>query len=659
MIFLSILGTQALAIINPLLSMIQYGPMPEKVVLLATATKHIQEDKSQLWKNAVDHLTERMKTMGCHAAVSVRTISKSLKTDDQGNPPAQEFIAELLEKGDHPIAFNLAGGMNFQVAACVQAMIGKGGLFIYPEQTGIYVIENDQADAGLKAIWKLPEAEDVLQLQGLAHEVLSSTNSRHIRKLFEKCGFAPPADPERAIKINQEVFDFYWNGSNTLYFIKVLLGEEAKKENFRRLVAQVNDRDFFHDLYHKQVAVYTTSALVAERIDKESLGGIKLIKFGNKPDEAKARCQDLQNFMRRDIDNAQKQDYAVETFGHPEGLQTALVTSLGADPLPTMTAVWSIRPDHLILLYTPNDDNICRYKKAFTAARHTLGAKALTFVPVGLLGHECLDFRLPKGLRASVNITPGTKGHGAMLSLWAARNGADITSIEREGIYHYIYHYKDHTVSPSKAPPPESVLVLSGHRLESAGADASKLKKDHLVYDAITKVLKNIEASGFKIESSFYREIGKYNKDFKGNLSIPANDGEWFERYVGYCMCRCGADDVRVRLRTDWSDGAVKRDNAFMTDIDVVARFGTTYLVIECKVPFLENEKLNEAAEGVKAVALGHFGRFARPMLCMLKSENMPEQVGGVNSFGYKTLIDGNLLRTFIDKVIKSKITTS
>jgi hypothetical protein len=733
MIFLSILGTQTMAVINPLLSLIKNGPRPEKIVLLVTP--YIKERKGAQQMAAEQLIMEKVGGLGCPATVEICEISEGLTPDDQERPPAQGVVAEMVGGGAE-ICFNLAGGMNFQVAACIQAMSASGGLFLYPEQRRVYAIQKGASNTLSIKPWPLPKAEHVLKLQGLSAEVFPSPQANLIRKLFNQCDLPLPTEQVFAIRIGELEFDYFFNDQNTLRFMKVMKGKENSPQGFRRLAAQVNDRALFGDLYHKEVALLTRDINIADRIAKESLGNLHRIKAARWPQEIAKQRKDLRRFMGFIFD-PDKPDAvpAVETYGETNGQPSALITTLGADPVPTLIAIWSARKEHLILLYTPSDPTIMRYKAAFIANLNLLPCKTITFVPVGLSGHEFLGFERPAPQEVAVNITPGTKGHGAMLALWAKLHGADTYSNSAQGLY----SFKEHCTTPLTAPPPAAVLALAGHRLLSEGTSGDDLQKQSDIYDAITRFLEKIRDAGKSVKPLFEKRsvrihadslvvvtkdgiktatlhLEKENKEVEFSLE----GGEWFEQFVAYRILACGADELRVRMRTDWdeairalynrwhhekehrqvqsvrndcgtattplqshecaknpqtppstdtSEGQIMGGNGqdlppevHMTDIDVAVRFKGNYVVVECKsgagVLFVEGA-MDSVTRGVKAVA-GLFGRFAIPMVCLLKYEKEPyRHDSGVYIFGYKTLIDTPCLTELIHQAINAKSTTS
>lgn len=681
MIFLSILGTEAMAVVNPLLAMIQHGPQPDRVVLLATP--YVRKRKGDQWEAVVRHIAPKLESCGCPAQVELLPISSSLDADSHG-PPAQEIVANLL-KDSAQIAFNLAGGLNFMVAACLRVLIGKSGMFIYPEQRRVYFIEAGGPKRFSIGVWPLPPAEDVLALQGVPHEVSPSSRAARIQEIFQLCGVELPTGQVRAIKIWGMDFDHFFNDSGTMRFVKVMQGKAATREAFRRLVAHVNDRDSYNDLYHKSIAVITDNIAFADRVKKESLRNLYLLM----DDGRQYRDAELRRAMRRFLgftyDPTQPAAKPAPEVDPDAGhLRSALITTLSSDCVPSLVAAWSALPEHLVLLYTPEDAVVMGYKQAFAAHRHLLGVKALSFVPVSYLGHECLDLKRPAADVVAANVSPGTKGHTAMLTLWAIANGADIHTLDGNSLF----RFNDHARTPLRGPQPTTVLELSGHAILGQGCRKKDLEERHGIFDLITRVLELAQAagqpaSGKYLKDLFYQDtyIDGVEVTLRGAMSarlavidfhepgktatFPLAKGEWFENYVGYRLLTTGVDDVQIRLQTDWSEDVhavfkkSKTPDFHMTDIDVVARFNGSYVVIECKSGALDHISVNKTAREVKAVA-GLFGRFARPMVCLLKydGDNYVHKEG-VQVFGYKTLIDAHALQQLIQTTIGAKRTTT
>lgn len=97
-------------------------------------------------------------------------------------------------------------------------------------------------------------------------------------------------------------------------------------------------------------------------------------------------------------------------------------------------------------------------------------------------------------------------------------------------------------------------------------------------------------------------------------------------------------------------------DDVFMRDIDVIARFGAYYFVIECKTN-LPDSLLDEAAGSAESDAVVA-GRLTVPLLCNFKKRSPPQIVGsgkGVYVFGVETLMNAEKLKALLQQALKSR----
>lgn len=258
-LYLSLLGAQTPPVLQPLLLHIrEKGAAPDVICLLGTPEAW---DKFEPICDDLEKKPEYGKTR-----LLRRRISRTLETDSPGNPPAQEAVAAILpDYPDHDIVFNVSGGMNFQLAACIRLLIPADPLFVYPDFDWLFTfrIENGKV-AGFEKK-PLPEDKlDIFSLQGIAAKPLPQPPPPDLVNIMKTL------EPEAAdtLLFSQEidgvVFDLTWNRKNTQHFLKIIKKNAGDSKRLpviaAGLIRLAENRDSFGDLHHRRIHVLTSDA---------------------------------------------------------------------------------------------------------------------------------------------------------------------------------------------------------------------------------------------------------------------------------------------------------------------------------------------------------------------------------------------------------------
>lgn len=621
-IFLSLVGTQVMGVLNPLLALRKAGHTPLGIRLLPTAKTIPRAEAIR------DYLVQS----GTPAEnILIIRVSGSVTDDEDENPPAHAALRHI--EADCPGQghfFNLAGGMNFQVGACVLEADPARWAFLYPESTGVNLVRLDNAGGKRYAhyLLPLPEPIDVLSLQAIDSREAPPLEE-HEKKFLNwtlktKC---PIPDPDgKPLVIGGFKFARVWNTGNELKFLALIhkpAGENQRKPRYytdmaRYLIALCARRDGFGELYHRRVALLTNIGTIAERVQDEGGGKIAGLFSEDETFVEKTRA-----FFGPPAAHHPLPAKANFPLCGNRG-ETLLHVPLGKDITPTLVALWSHRPSAVNFLYTPGDPVVEISRESISRNTGTLPLRpgGVFFTPVSLGGKEILDLEIPpSGARAEVNITPGTKGQAAFLALWAKTAGAGIFTIETAS--RSITEIPSGEAREARAPRPIAYLVLSGFKLQSHGADREALLSDASVQSALD--------------------------DLAG---VPV-DGPLFEKIIGLVMARCGADDVRVGVKTGWAEETTRHlrkvyGASHMTEIDVVARFRAAYYVVSCKSGSTENIRMAQATRETAAMAR-LFGRFAVPLVALLDYTGDSWVNNGVCCFGPKTFTDLEKMKRLLE----------
>jgi hypothetical protein len=633
--YLSLVGNQVMAVLNPLLSLQGANYPIHQIILLPTKQSQANAD---IIKKFVGSSAKSLQ-------VEIHPVSSSLLRDGE-LLPAPDKIREILQatEQDERLYFNIAGGMNFQLAACVPALDWGKTTFLYPEIQGIHEIHHDQ-DKIRKKLLALPSPVDVLALQQVPHVVHGGEIHRQLAYALRQAGIRLP-QPTYNIEIGGLVFDCMWNDGNMLRFIKVL-EQTANNEHDLALVRQVDalgsSRQKFGELFHRSIAVLAGSALVRERVETEGQGKIEV--FAAQDSWAlKKFC----GVVRSEPEAAVRIDRRTETGNTSvsDSGNVVLYTTIGENLMSTLIAVWSHAASAVCLFYTPADPEIVKIKDAMLNNKRLLPTRHVCFYPVDIAGSKILEVAPAsaegsEAYRRIVNISPGTKGHTVFLTRWAQLHDAEIWSLKQPCIGSISPPGKER---PAQAPDAKSFLLLKGENVQSSADDKSSLLTQAAELQKTWETLQRILPSG--------------NDEELAKITEPT--GLWFEKLVAFLLLRSGADDVDVRLRIPW-DEEIKRQkglhqDSFKTDCDVVARFGTNYYMIECKATKRENSNKVAWATSARAAL---FGRFTIPVVVFLRYAGEPVQEGGVYVIGYRSFLDPQVLKATLDKAWNDKRKTA
>jgi hypothetical protein len=675
--FISLVGTQVGAILNPL-SSIGKGPgVVKSVELLATSHALPRAESIKSFLEAHKKFSGR--------PVKVTPISSSLATDSLGRPPAQEAVAAAVAQNGRA-CLNVSGGMNFQIAAILKSVDPAQISLAYSAPEAVYTAAVDgQGEVDFQR-QPLPKALDILKLQGVPHSIRrDAPESSFLNRAFLSGRLPRPENAVRNIEIGRVVFDLVWNCGNELRFLAAIFkphnngggpGAGRTAADYLHLTRQVLalalNREEFGELYHREVGVLTTLPTIKDRIESEGRSKVRVFFSGNSKSEIAECYRSLDEFLRPPQDRPvlfalYKEETAA---GDPKEIgRDGLMLALGRDISATLAAVWTHRPKKLRLLYTPADPHVRSLKETLLTHCGRLPAEEVSFYPIRMTSRDILEVPPLADCRPCVNITPGTKWHGAMLALWARKHGAGVFSVDAAA--GKLSEIGGGASAPLKFPPLADFLCLSGIRLQGWRKDRGAVLALKPRFAGIRRFLALAARRGESVADFPIREMDLGEAIFKReckmaeiqffdpSLTVRWNvkNGYWFEDFVAFCALDAGADDVLATVRTSWTPENEKYlaakypdgERPHQTDVDVLAGFGGRLYAISCKATGLPRN-LEQELTGIKASAR-LFGRFAIPLLCCLRHAEPPSVHMGVPFFGYKTLIEAEALRVFLERV--------
>jgi len=687
-VYVSIVGTQPMAVINPLSVLKKEGYKIDDVKLLTTLKT---EETAQSLKQFIQNRMEIPE-----AGIQIIPISDTDK-EQGGRPSAWNAFFTFLNGKDN-VFFNTAGGMNFQIAGCIKMAEASHLYFLYPEYSGLHLIKYDNRTITQNAHTPTPplqlKASDILGLHEIKYQSIVERKSR-THDLFKKLGLDSKMPPGclKDVKIGQLEFDYIWAENNEVIFLTSLWSSGTKKPGHylakaRDVINAALERSTFNDLFHRKILVFTDGKSQMERIGSTSK--LEMVHIDEKLPESHMK---IKLIFALKLDGANLSTGILHTRSTQLILNDSLPSSvlfldLAKDILPSMIALFSHRPERVVFIYTPGDPAIKENIESIKKNRELLAAikvKQVEFYPAGYLGLEILDIPKPDEKKIWINITPGLKSHVLFLVTLSNKMGGEIFSMDNKaGV---LKNLMTQEASPLSGPDPSALLRLQGETfLNSYHAGKRICKQNHKqnkVWDGILSFIRLLNKQDESIIPLFLEQHSSDGTqrfkvaDYKSNngdatitlegqepINFDMNGGEWFESLVGYAMFQCGADDVRCRIRTEHCEEIQKKalkggyKKPFKDDIDVAALFGSRYFIISCKATEEKNTK--KYSKEAKAFA-NLFGRFAQPMLCFLKYNGepvLPQNNDGVGVFGYRTFIDPEKMKKFLKETATGRQTT-
>lgn len=668
-LYLSIVGHQLMATLNPLLALPTAAGMT-RVLLLVTTGKSASFGAAL--QTFLRHRTD--------CEVCTLPVSQSLCTDNDGNPPVQEVVAaEVIRHDAAEIYFNLAGGMNFQIAACTLVLKEFPGVrYLSPElhATRLYGADTSgklQLQKELHAVEM--EVEQLLELQGVPFKTgAQAAPSRALKQLLEKSVIALPTGNRLNMTVAGVTFDCIFNRANTLHLCKVMPAKQGQAqlntETIRDFIGSVTSRRDFGELFHYQLLVLTSSPWAEERLKTECGGKAIVLPYRDSMSQIAASLlrQELKSFFQ----SGPKRKIGKNPPCHNSIVATGdrvLYTFLGRNIMPTLAAIWSHGATKTCLFYTPGDEQIEFYRSRLEQKPERLPSK-VAFCPVSFHAEDLESF-MPVSGPFEVNITPGTKEQAFFLARMALRHGGEVFSISRDELCS-LTGTQDRAV---RSPDITSRIDLT---VDSPVVRAGCLPEGNARMKTLLQLFRAMQVEDdagfsrfFSLGEHRFGPVGFHRQDNQFTVSYSLHGREiihafktqpnnWFEELIGYVIATCGENDpeIRLGLKANWKQYVpIKHGGqAFRTESDVFAKCGSRYYLISCKAGHKPPQ--TKSAREIKSTALA-LDRMTIPLLATLHYSGQPKMVEGVYLFGHRTLTDAAAMKNLLSLAAQERSTTA
>lgn len=679
-VFVSLIGTNVMGTQQAWAAFAEIGTGAPVYLLYTSETRKMAEE-----------FRDYIEKSGAGGPVSIREVGFKLFGPESAPEIALKIAEEAQSQGNR-LCFNINGGMNYMINACVIALTPYQPVLIAPTKWRIF--RHDMKTKSYEFI-KMPEplpVEEILKAQGVSFHVIDNNpEAASIYPFADFCKEYPRVLPKnhlRNVCIDNIVFDLVWNpGNNLLRFFKdCRFYADNITSRDRNLAAWAKDRERCGDLYDKDITVFVAGDKSFERLNENSTGKLNVVRIADNEMLKVSYAEKLENLFSRSAKQGKEgilKEPEASTL--PPMEDDTLVVVLGDNVDPTFTAIVSHHPRHLVLCHTSKNNYIRETALRIKEMGAELGLESVDLVEVGIDGFflDKLLAAADKGKNIQVNVSPGTKLLGAMLTIWACGRGIGIWSMDRDRRKCVCLNHPDRQAYPMLTCAPDLYCRLKGMNLvipEDGIQDEAKLAPELAKYCELLEFMRLLLAEGkagyFMVSSDlragpYHLQKMKYNnwrllKKEKSILEL-APQGKWLEKLTAAALRDAGAHHVLLNPTFLWSSETEKRilmkhdqyKRPHRLELDVVGSYQDDYVFISCKSNASETGEDMEAAAKEAEDTGGTFGRFCLKMLCHINCGKPRIYNNSVMIIGWRELCQPQILREKIGELRRLKRKTS
>ena len=657
--FVSLVGTQSMGVWQPW-SALAKKSKSLKSYLLAT--------------QQVSALASRLVAFGKERGLTdttVITIPTALNREESA-PNVLRSLAMSARQDGLSFCFNLDGGLNYMVSACVLAVWDVGPILLQASETRIVTHDLAQDKCTVLSMPDALSVSDILALQDVSYD--RAGQASQFTALLAASGVVLPQGACTGIVIDGITFDVVWNqGNNKLAFLKDCrpYAEEARQRRIvheRNIAHFASDRNRCFQIFDKSCVAITQNTQSAERLEVESLGKMRvcLVQAAQK------------NFNRLQSALFRRAAFEKEKVLLPPKVKTqemladdTLIVCAGTNVVTTLLAICSHAPRNLVICYT-HQGQVVKAVSTLQKYAQALGVETVRLVSVSIEG-LFFESLLPKpcvGAHVAVNITPGSKGQGARLALWAVRHACSVWTIH--GRIGACVEVNGQGQIPLTLCDPVLLFHCMGQRLLHEGERVDALlAKDRDCMETILRLMQKAALSGSKLVFGVTplrdkdAELFRVSDDIlclrkgKEKMRFSMAGGEWFEKLAAVAFSKAGVANVRLRVRVRWNERneqATHNRGLFRLDLDVVGTLGGSVLIVSCKSGY-RKETVGPAAKEVLCTGAA-LGRFCLRMLVHMACDEPHFYRNSVLVIGWRELCAPDRLAEMIETLRRAQSTT-
>lgn len=493
-----------------------------------------------------------------------------------------------------------------------------------------------------KKVIKLKAVDEIFENENTEFEILDRENP--VLKFCNKYHISLPENNLSNVKIEDNIFDLVWNGgSNRLYYLKFFdpsspdCGRDVKLEEIRRYINYQNQ-----DCTNRHCLGYFSSAADKERFEYDSkrygisLGFSSKIDPNLKEKIDRELCKTLKSYFEpknHATASGECEDFIIDS--------DTVICPMDLSEELNLNIVESYKQLYRNLVFCVSDP--LRFNRLIDYLNDVYMDKGKLNIRYYYTDPFCSDiyerFKIKKGAgNISVNVTPGSKGQTANLSVWAEKYSIPVCTIVRATekiscLNHNIDPIEYKIVSPLSFP---SVYdkILEKDELDNP--------EDLKFFETLAKLMDRwcqnnerwaINKRGVrspnetKLEDGSYfysREcLSKELKSFKYSILTPygetliypnkddekVNDGTFYESIICYLIkstlspkycyshLRLGYSEKTQSKLEERNKFYGKDNDVFRSDFDVLFTYSGNHVLCECKAQTSGNVKYNIKSE--------------------------------------------------------------
>ena len=624
--FISLVGKQILATLNGLLFI--------KSNKIDVSTLHV------LCTNEVQNEIAGIKEF-CEKEsmnLEVHKISTMLSSDVKNNEDSAEEIAEIIsaihnDEGDK-ILYNINGGLNYLNIAVLLKIIQFNPVLFQVVNDGVITTDTLNSESYYHVIKELLSPNDILEKQGISFNSYQN-NKDTFGKWCVQNKIKLPDNILKNAEINGVKFDFIWNKDNNILSFLVDARNEflpesnaAKLAKIRKIISFAQTKDLMNNLFDRDIFVVVDDINMRDHLQQEGGEKIKIIFVSKYREKVEKLKKELVTYFaptkihtqQRIIPKNKKQEQVQDD---------TLVISVGTDPNSTLISLFTHKPKNLILYCTQDLQQISEQIR--TIALNS-GVETVKILYCNVSGFDICDniINNDESKNVSVNISPGTKGQGTHLAIWAIKNHASIWAIEpKKEICQRIDsgHGEIDLVIPSCTDILKcKCLDIKYNTIDDL--DNSTISKFNSLLGFLSSVAKDINIKCFVEDvvvndNYLKKENDKYVLRYNGKYyKFATNKGKWFEQFTAYAFKKAGAKDVSIGTSVKYSEESKRaildrrniHGDIHLREMDVLGTIGSSNFLVSCKLG--DAKKVNPIEEAKQMASI--VGRFTITFFCKL-----------------------------------------
>ncbi len=662
--FISVMGTQIMGTINPLLALLENNISISSVHLLV----------SQKVLEVGTHFEEFCRNQGIKTHIDFIAMPPHVHAD---LPQAREAILDIAQKAadrGETCIFNINGSTNQMIAQCSLALTPFNTAFI--QATNTHILFHTEGSLRYLAAPKALSVKDIFHLQGINAEFSSEPPQYTTKEFCQKGNMPMPTGHLANVHMDGIDFDLIWGmPNNRLSFLVSFLNYEEDKakrlERIRTLCHWANSRNSGNHLFDRTVYVIAADANALEHLQSEGGAKITILPVEDWKKYPMILREALQKaFTMPPQATAQpltpKKRKAVPVAAN------SLITIMGKNPSPTLLTIHShIRAQnirHLILCHT---DDLRDQATRVRDMQENLGLESVRLIPCKIDGSDLpACFAAPEDAQhVHVNITPGTKGQGVYLALWAQKHDCMAWAVQQETQNILpIYNTKkitDYDVIPLWATDPLTLLTLREEHYECATEEQAATKTRntallHFLHAALNDTRSDwVFRQALKIDNvaTLHRPS---LKDWE--LIMPdgtrhafsEEGGEWLELLTTEAFRKAGAHYTHSRVRVLRSEERIvnirqqygEDAETFLSDTDVIGAFEGNNFLVSCKAnPHADIDATAKEARSMSTL----IDRYTLPFVCLSFCEKAYYNAKNrVTIIGWRELCQPDVIRSLL-----------